>query len=49
MSDAVGGAQVGSERRLAVRSRPHEVEPPARAEDAGAEAGHEISALVLEG
>ncbi len=45
----VGAAQVGSERRLAVGSRRHEVEPEARAEDAGAEAGHGVSALVLEG
>jgi len=39
VADAGRGAQVGSERRLTVGSRPHEVEPPARAEDAGAEAG----------
>lgn len=30
-ADAGRGAQVGSERRLTVGSRPHEVEPPARA------------------
>ena len=34
----VEAAQVGSERRLAVGSRRHEVEPAARAEQAGAEA-----------
>src|SRR5438876_5954595 len=47
MADAAGGAQVGSERRLTVGSRRHEVEPPARAEDAGAEAGNDVSALVF--
>src|SRR5208282_2071096 len=44
VADAVRGAQVGSERRLAVGSRWHEVEPAARAEQAGAEAGHDVSA-----
>jgi hypothetical protein len=29
VADAGRGAQVGSERRLTVGSRPHEVEPPA--------------------
>ena len=48
VADAVGGAQVGAERRLTVGSRRHEVEPAARAEDAGAEAGHDVSALVFE-
>jgi NAD(P)-dependent dehydrogenase (short-subunit alcohol dehydrogenase family) len=42
------GAQVGAERRLTVGSRRHEVEPPARAEEAGAEAGHDVSPLVFE-
>src|SRR6266700_7035616 len=49
VADAVGGAQVGPERRLTVGSRRDEVEPPARAEQAGAEAGHDVSTLVLEG
>jgi hypothetical protein len=49
MADGGRGAQVGSERRLTVCSRPYEVEPPARAEDTGAEAGHEVSALIFEG
>ena len=44
-ADPVAGAgrtaQVGSESDLTVGARPHEVEPPARAEDAGAEAGHD--------
>jgi len=46
MADAVGGAQVGSDRRLPIGSRPYEVKPPARAEDTGTEAGHEVSAFV---
>src|SRR5215211_7875081 len=49
VADAGRGAQVGPERRLTVGSRPHEVEPPARAEQAGAEAGHDVAALVFEG
>jgi len=48
-ADAVGGSQLNPERRLNVGSRPHEFEPAARAEDAGAEAGNEVSALVFEG
>jgi hypothetical protein len=44
-----GGAKVRPERGLTIGSRRHEVEPPARAEDAGAEAGHHVSALVFEG
>jgi hypothetical protein len=46
VADAVGGARVCSERRLTVSSRRHEVEPPARSEDAGAEAGHDVTALA---
>ena len=49
MADAGRGAQVGSERRLTVGSCWHEVEPATSAEDAGAEAGHDVSALVFEG
>ena len=49
MPDATGGAQVGPERRLAVGSRRHEDGPAARAEEAGAEAGHYVPALVFEG
>jgi hypothetical protein len=49
MPDAVGGAQVGAERGLAVGSRRDEVEPAARAEQAGAEAGHDVPAFVSEG
>src|SRR5262245_25473467 len=43
------GAQVEPERRLTIRSRRHEVIRPARAEEAGVEAGHEVAALVFEG
>jgi hypothetical protein len=39
VADAGGRAQVGAERRLAVDWRGHEVEPAARVEQAGAEAG----------
>src|SRR3982751_2450653 len=49
VADAIGGAQVGAERRLAVGPRRNEVEPAARAEDGGAEAGHDLRPLVLEG
>jgi hypothetical protein len=46
----VRGAQVGPERRLTVGPRRHQVNPPARAEDdAGAEARHDLAALVFEG
>jgi hypothetical protein len=38
VADAGRGPQVSSERRLTVGSRAHEVEPPPRAEDVGAEA-----------
>src|SRR5260370_21116825 len=47
VAHAVWGAQVGSECRLTVCSSPNELEPPTRTEDVGAEAGHEVSALVL--
>jgi hypothetical protein len=49
VADAGGAVQVGPERRLAVGSRRDEVEPPARAEEAGTEAGHDVSSLVFEG
>src|SRR6266540_6588529 len=49
MADAGGGAKIGPERRLTVGSRQHEVNPPARAEDAGEKAGHNVAALVFEG
>src|SRR5215211_6668413 len=49
VADADRGAQVGPERRLTVGSRWHQVEPAARAEEAGAKAGHDVAALVLEG
>ena len=49
MADAVGPAHVGADRRLTVRARRHELEPPPRAEDAGAEADNGVSALVFEG
>ena len=45
----VADAQVGAEGRLSVGSRAHEVEPSTRAEQAGAEAGHDVSTLVFEG
>jgi hypothetical protein len=44
-----GAAQVSPERRLAVGSRRDEVESAARAEKAGAEAGHDVAAFVFEG
>ena len=51
-ADAEAGAgrraEVGAERRLPVGARRHEVEPPARVEDALAEPGDEVSSLVLE-
>src|ERR1035438_9429130 len=43
------GAQVDSERGLTVGSRRYEVVLPTRAEDARAEAGREVSALVFVG
>jgi hypothetical protein len=49
VADAVRGAHGGSERWLTVGSGGHEVVPPARAEDAGAEAGHRVSAFVFGG
>src|SRR5215831_20934884 len=49
VADAAPGAQVGPERGLAVGSRRHEVEPAARAEQARAEPGHDVPALVFEG
>ncbi len=48
MADAGGGAKVGPERRLTIGSRRHEINPPARAEDAGEEAGDNVAALVFE-
>src|SRR6266851_782182 len=48
VADAVEGAQVGPKRWLTVGTRPHEFEPPARAQDTGAETSNDISALVLE-
>jgi hypothetical protein len=49
VADAVRRAQVGTERRLAVGSGRHEIEPAARAEDAAAEARDEVPPLVFEG
>jgi hypothetical protein len=49
VADAGRGAEVGPERWLTVGSRWHEVEPAARAEEAGTEAAHDVSALILEG
>src|SRR5215831_11688007 len=49
VADAGGRAQVGAERRLAVGSRGHEVEPAPGVEQAGAEARHHVPALVFEG
>src|SRR3989442_15881327 len=49
MADAGGGAKVSHERRLTIGSRRHEVNPPARAEDAGQQAGHHVAALVFQG
>src|SRR5262245_54958812 len=42
------GAQIGSECRLTVGSSRHEGKPPACAKEAGAEADHDIAALVFE-
>src|SRR6266542_1909001 len=50
VADAAGGGpNVDPERRLAIRPRRHEIKRPARAEDAGVEAGHDVAALVFEG
>src|ERR1017187_9293481 len=49
VADAGSGAQVSPERRLAVGSRRDKVESTARAEQAGAEAGHHVAAFVFEG
>ena len=49
VAGAVGGAQVDAEGRLAVGARGHQVEAAAGAEDAGAEVGDGVAALVLEG
>src|SRR5260221_9088940 len=48
MADAGGSAKVGPERRLTIGSRRHEVERPARVEEAGEKAGHNVPALVFE-
>ena len=49
MADAAdGGAKVGSERRLPIRPRRHEVVGSA-AHETGAEAGHDVAAVVFEG
>ena len=47
VANAVRGAHVGSEGRLTVGSRRHEVEAPARAKDAGTEASDSIPTLVF--
>jgi len=49
VADAGGGAQVSAERGLTVGSRGDEVKPATRAEQAGAEAGHDVPAFVFEG
>src|SRR5512132_2229756 len=49
VADAGRGAEVGPERRLTVGSRRYEVEPPARADHACVEAGHDVTAFVFEG
>jgi len=49
VANAGRGAQVGPERRLTVGSRRDEIKPSARAKDAGAQAGHDVAALVFEG
>jgi hypothetical protein len=41
--------QVCAEGRLTIGSRRHEGEAPAGAKETGAERGHDITALVLEG
>ena len=45
----VGRAHVCTERWLPICSRRDEIKPSAGTEDAGAETGHRISALVLKG
>ena len=47
LAAAALGAQVCAERRLTVGSSRHQLEPAARAEQAGAEMGHDASALVF--
>ena len=48
MADAAGGgAKIGSERRLPIRPRRHEVVRSA-AQETGAEAGHDVAAVVFE-
>src|SRR5215831_4431573 len=47
-ADSGRGTQVGPERRLTVGSRPHELEPPAPAEEEGKKASHDVSAFVFE-
>ena len=49
VADAGRGAQVGPECRLTVGSRGDEVKPWAGAENAGAQAGHGVAALVFKG
>ena len=49
MADAAGGVKVGPERQLTVRPCRHEVICPARAKDAGVEAGHHVAAVLFEG
>jgi hypothetical protein len=49
VADACRGAEVRPERRLTVGSRRYEVEPPARADHACVEAGHDVTAFVFEG
>ncbi len=48
MADARRGGLVGPERGLTVGSCRHEVESAVGAEDAGAEAAHEVSTLVFQ-
>jgi NAD(P)-dependent dehydrogenase (short-subunit alcohol dehydrogenase family) len=45
---AVRRAQVRPERRLTVGTRRHQVEPPARTEDAAEESSRDVPALIFE-
>ena len=49
VTDTRRTAEIGSECRLTVGSRRHQVKPPARMEKGGTEAGHDVSSLIFEG
>src|SRR5215208_101029 len=49
MPDAGAAAKVGTEGRLTVGSSRHEVDSPARAEDSGEQAAHDVATLEFKG